>query len=132
MYFKYFITSGFIALILLFIVQVLSFVRGLIIQSGFMDGSINQSLMSTKLIIVPILFLAISIIFFLLWFYKDWSTNKKTDFPDQEDVLTYVCKEIKQKQTKLSLLIKTSRNGSYVKNLDKKYEQIPLIFPTFS
>ncbi|WP_260443057.1 hypothetical protein [Listeria immobilis] len=82
MYFKYFITSGFIALILLFIVQVLSFVRGLIIQSGFMDGSINQSLMSTKLIIVPILFLAISIIFFLLWFYKNWPINKKADSPD--------------------------------------------------
>ncbi|EGR8654655.1 TPA: hypothetical protein H1589_001835, partial [Listeria monocytogenes] len=67
-----FVKSGFIGLILLFVIQVLGVIRGLLIQSGFMDGSIDQTLLGTKLIIVPILFFTISVIFFLLWFYKDY------------------------------------------------------------
>ncbi|EAD1845520.1 hypothetical protein L8Z86_001438, partial [Listeria monocytogenes] len=63
---------GFIGLILLFVIQVLGIIRGLLIQSGFMDGSIDQTLLGTKLIIVPIIFFTISVIFFLLWFYKDY------------------------------------------------------------
>ncbi|EGO5761503.1 hypothetical protein IT824_000697, partial [Listeria monocytogenes] len=68
----FFVKSGFIGLILLFVIQVLGVIRGLLIQSGFMDGSIDQTLLGTKLIIVPILFFTISVIFFLLWFYKDY------------------------------------------------------------
>ncbi|EQC2345855.1 hypothetical protein ACY3EO_002810, partial [Listeria monocytogenes] len=56
MNFNLFVRSGFIGLILLFVIQILGVVRGLLIQSGFMDGSINQSLLGTKLIIVPIIF----------------------------------------------------------------------------
>ncbi|MBC1378239.1 hypothetical protein [Listeria innocua] len=82
MNFNLFVRSGFIGLILLFVIQVLGVVRGLLIQSGFMDGSINQSLLGTKLIIVPIIFFTISIVFFLLWFYKDYQTNKKSRFPN--------------------------------------------------
>ncbi|EAD7165405.1 hypothetical protein D3Q40_11160, partial [Listeria monocytogenes] len=70
--FNFFVKSGFIGLILLFVIQVLGVIRGLLIQSGFMDGSIDQTLLGTKLIIVPILFFTISVIFFLLWFYKDY------------------------------------------------------------
>ncbi|EAF1168818.1 hypothetical protein J8P54_000706, partial [Listeria monocytogenes] len=69
---NFFVKSGFIGLILLFVIQVLGVIRGLLIQSGFMDGSIDQTLLGTKLIIVPILFFTISVIFFLLWFYKDY------------------------------------------------------------
>ncbi|ELM0816681.1 hypothetical protein ACXDB3_002149 [Listeria monocytogenes] len=82
MNFNLFVRSGFIGLILLFVIQILGVVRGLLIQSGFMDGNINQSLLGTKLIIVPIIFFIISIIFFLLWFYKDYPTNKKSRFPN--------------------------------------------------
>ncbi|EAD8774561.1 hypothetical protein H0F19_002408, partial [Listeria monocytogenes] len=70
---------GFIGLILLFVIQVLGIIRGLLIQSGFMDGSIDQTLLGTKLIIVPIIFFTISVIFFLLWFYKDY---QKSRFPN--------------------------------------------------
>lgn len=72
MNFNFFVRSGFIGLILLFVIQVLGIIRGLLIQSGFMDGSIDQTLLGTKLIIVPIIFFTISVIFFLLWFYKDY------------------------------------------------------------
>ncbi|EAD5623017.1 hypothetical protein F0A40_05650, partial [Listeria monocytogenes] len=54
MNFNFFVKSGFIGLILLFVIQVLGVIRGLLIQSGFMDGSIDQTLLGTKLIIVPI------------------------------------------------------------------------------
>ncbi|HFK1126527.1 TPA: hypothetical protein ACGY6Z_000001, partial [Listeria monocytogenes] len=73
------VRSGFIGLILLFVIQVLGIIRGLLIQSGFMDGSIDQTLLGTKLIIVPIIFFTISVIFFLLWFYKDY---QKSRFPN--------------------------------------------------
>ncbi|ECC2282830.1 hypothetical protein FOK21_10640 [Listeria monocytogenes] len=66
-------------LILLFVIQVLGIIRGLLIQSGFMDGSIDQTLLGIKLIIVPIIFFTISVIFFLLWFYKDY---QKSRFPN--------------------------------------------------
>ncbi|HAC3786563.1 TPA_asm: hypothetical protein GZO31_09200 [Listeria monocytogenes] len=79
MHFNFFVRSGFIGLILLFVIQVLGIIRGLLIQSGFMDGSINQTLLGTKLIIVPIIFFTISVIFFLLWFYKDY---QKSRFPN--------------------------------------------------
>ncbi|HFL0279508.1 TPA: hypothetical protein ACGX35_000569, partial [Listeria monocytogenes] len=75
----FFVRSGFIGLILLFVIQVLGIIRGLLIQSGFMDGSIDQTLLGTKLIIVPIIFFTISVIFFLLWFYKDY---QKSRFPN--------------------------------------------------
>lgn len=76
MNFQYFIKSGFIGLILLFTIQAMGFLRGLMIQSGFMDGSVDQSLMGTKLIVIPILFFVISAIFFLLWLYKDLRLKK--------------------------------------------------------
>ncbi|HFK6669771.1 TPA: hypothetical protein ACGYYQ_000712, partial [Listeria monocytogenes] len=76
---NFFVRSGFIGLILLFVIQVLGIIRGLLIQSGFMDGSIDQTLLGTKLIIVPIIFFTISVIFFLLWFYKDY---QKSRFPN--------------------------------------------------
>ncbi|EAC8522639.1 hypothetical protein JH72_06935 [Listeria monocytogenes] len=79
MNFNFFVGSGFIGLILLFVIQVLGIIRGLLIQSGFMDGSIDQTLLGTKLIIVPIIFFTISVIFFLLWFYKDY---QKSRFPN--------------------------------------------------
>ncbi|MCG3317370.1 hypothetical protein [Listeria monocytogenes] len=79
MNFNFFVRSGFIGLILLFVIQVLGIIRGLLIQSGFMDGSIDQTLLGTKLIIVPIIFFTISVIFFLLWFYKDY---QKSLFPN--------------------------------------------------
>ncbi len=79
MNFNFFVRSGFIGLILLFVIQVLGIIRGLLIQSGFMDGSIDQTLLGTKLIIVPIIFFTISVIFFLLWFYKDY---QKSRFPN--------------------------------------------------
>ncbi|HAA3503873.1 TPA_asm: hypothetical protein GEI12_00830 [Listeria monocytogenes] len=79
MNFNFFVRSGFIGLILLFVIQVLGIKRGLLIQSGFMDGSIDQTLLGTKLIIVPIIFFTISVIFFLLWFYKDY---QKSRFPN--------------------------------------------------
>ncbi|EAF1674625.1 hypothetical protein LMX63_002460, partial [Listeria monocytogenes] len=72
MNFNFFVKSGFVGFILLFVIQVLGVIRGLLIQSGFMDVSIDQTLLGTKLIIVPIIFFTISIIFFLLWFYKDY------------------------------------------------------------
>ncbi|EDH3593943.1 hypothetical protein JSY91_001124 [Listeria monocytogenes] len=77
MNFNFFVKSGFVGFILLFVIQVLGVIRGLLIQSGFMDVSIDQTLLGTKLIIVPIIFFTISIIFFLLWFYKDYQKNKK-------------------------------------------------------
>ncbi|XHI70410.1 hypothetical protein U1120_08165 [Listeria monocytogenes] len=77
MNFNFFVRSGFIGLILLFVIQVLGIIRGLLIQSGFMDGSIDQTLLGTKLIIVPIIFFTISVIFFLLWFYKDYQKSSK-------------------------------------------------------
>ncbi|HFL0462291.1 TPA: hypothetical protein ACGX1M_001277 [Listeria monocytogenes] len=76
MNFNFFVRSGFIGLILLFVIQVLGIIRGLLIQSGFMDGSIDQTLLGTKLIIVPIIFFTISVIFFLLWFYKDYQKSR--------------------------------------------------------
>ncbi|EGQ5226271.1 hypothetical protein I3N19_001725 [Listeria monocytogenes] len=79
MNFNFFVRSGFIGLILLFVIQVLGIIRGLLIQSGFMDGSIDQTLLGTKLIIVLIIFFTISVIFFLLWFYKDY---QKSRFPN--------------------------------------------------
>lgn len=79
MNFNFFVRSGFIGLILLFVIQVLGIIRGLLIQSGFMDGSIDQTLLGTKLIIVPIIFFTISVIFFSLWFYKDY---QKSRFPN--------------------------------------------------
>ncbi|EAE9244834.1 hypothetical protein BU434_06050 [Listeria monocytogenes] len=82
MNFNFFVKSGFFGFILLFVIQVLGVIRGLLIQSGFMDVSIDQTLLGTKLIIVPIIFFIISIIFFLLWFYKDYPTNKKSRFPN--------------------------------------------------
>ncbi|EAF8202574.1 hypothetical protein [Listeria monocytogenes] len=77
MNFNFFVKSGFVGFILLFVIQVLGVIRGLLIQSGFMDVSIDQTLLGTKLIIMPIIFFTISIIFFLLWFYKDYQKNKK-------------------------------------------------------
>ncbi|EAE9647980.1 hypothetical protein B0B62_13145, partial [Listeria monocytogenes] len=65
MNFNFFVKSGFVGFILLFVIQVLGVIRGLLIQSGFMDVSIDQTLLGTKLIIVPIIFFTISIIFFL-------------------------------------------------------------------
>ncbi|ALQ17722.1 hypothetical protein [Listeria monocytogenes] len=82
MNFNFFVKSGFVGFILLFVIQVLGVIRGLLIQSGFMDVSIDQTLLGTKLIIVPIIFFTISIIFFLLWFYKDYQKNKKGRFPN--------------------------------------------------
>ncbi|EAC5860482.1 hypothetical protein LG129_001765 [Listeria monocytogenes] len=66
MNFNFFVKSGFVGFILLFVIQVLGVIRGLLIQSGFMDVSIDQTLLGTKLIIAPIIFFTISIIFFLL------------------------------------------------------------------
>ncbi|EAC7119852.1 hypothetical protein FZ028_11410 [Listeria monocytogenes] len=82
MNFNFFVKSGFVGFILLFVIQVLGVIRGLLIQSGFMDVSIDQTLLGTKLIIAPIIFFTISIIFFLLWFYKDYQKNKKGRFPN--------------------------------------------------
>ncbi|EAG9426928.1 hypothetical protein CW829_07235 [Listeria monocytogenes] len=82
MNFNFFVKSGFVGFILLFVIQVLGVIRGLLIQSGFMDVSIDQTLLETKLIIAPIIFFTISIIFFLLWFYKDYQKNKKGRFPN--------------------------------------------------
>ncbi|EAD1219155.1 hypothetical protein JGV59_002073 [Listeria monocytogenes] len=82
MNFNLFVRSGFVGFILLFVIQVLGVIRGLLIQSGFMDVSIDQTLLGTKLIIAPIIFFTISIIFFLLWFYKDYQKNKKSRFPN--------------------------------------------------
>ncbi|EAC4315057.1 hypothetical protein AF927_09580 [Listeria monocytogenes] len=82
MNFNFFVKSGFVGFILLFVIQVLGVIRGLLIQSGFMDVSIDQTLLGTKLIIAPIIFFTISIIFFLLWFYKDYQKNKKSRFPN--------------------------------------------------
>ncbi|ECL1960354.1 hypothetical protein FSF00_10790 [Listeria monocytogenes] len=82
MNFNFFVKSGFVGFILLFVIQVLGVIRGLLIQSGFMDVSIDQTLLGTKLIIAPIIFFTISIIFFLLWFYKDYQKNKKDRFPN--------------------------------------------------
>ncbi|EGC0089631.1 hypothetical protein H8U17_000645 [Listeria monocytogenes] len=82
MNFNFFVKSCFVGFILLFVIQVLGVIRGLLIQSGFMDVSIDQTLLGTKLIIVPIIFFTISIIFFLLWFYKDYQKNKKGRFPN--------------------------------------------------
>lgn len=79
MNFNFFVKSGFVGFILLFVIQVLGVIRGLLIQSGFMDVSIDQTLLGTKLIIVPIIFFTISVIFFLLWFYKDY---QKSRFPN--------------------------------------------------
>lgn len=80
MNFNLFVRSGFIGLILLFVIQVLGVVRGLLIQSGFMDGSINQSLLGTKLIIVPIIFFTISIVFSYYGFIETIKQIKKVDF----------------------------------------------------
>ncbi|EAV9870171.1 hypothetical protein FFD16_09990, partial [Listeria monocytogenes] len=55
MNFNFFVKSGFVGFILLFVIQVLGVIRGLLIQSGFMDVSIDQTLLGTKLIIVPII-----------------------------------------------------------------------------
>ncbi|EIM3272519.1 hypothetical protein LMX62_002537, partial [Listeria monocytogenes] len=59
MNFNFFVKSGFVGFILLFVIQVLGVIRGLLIQSGFMDVSIDQTLLGTKLIIVPIIFFTI-------------------------------------------------------------------------
>ncbi|EGA0598495.1 hypothetical protein H4732_002196 [Listeria monocytogenes] len=89
MNFNFFVKSGFVGFILLFVIQVLGVIRGLLIQSGFMDVSIDQTLLGTKLIIAPIIFFTISIIFFLLWFYKDYQKNKKVDFLIRKS--TFLC-----------------------------------------
>ncbi|HAA9697015.1 TPA_asm: hypothetical protein GIH51_12890, partial [Listeria monocytogenes] len=60
MNFNFFVKSGFVGFILLFVIQVLGVIRGLLIQSGFMDVSIDQTLLGTKLIIMPIIFFTIS------------------------------------------------------------------------
>lgn len=83
MNFNFFVKSGFIGLILLFVIQVLGVIRGLLIQSGFMDGSIDQTLLGTKLIIVPILFFTISVLFFSYYgFIKTIKKNKEGRFPN--------------------------------------------------
>ncbi|AMD25740.1 TPA: hypothetical protein OG051_001414 [Listeria monocytogenes] len=82
MNFNFFVKSGFIGLILLFVIQVLGVIRGLLIQSGFMDGSIDQTLLGTKLIIVPILFFTISVIFSYYGFIKTIKKNKEGRFPN--------------------------------------------------
>ncbi|EAG0252499.1 hypothetical protein A3R05_11550 [Listeria monocytogenes] len=82
MHFNFFVRSGFIGLILLFVIQVLGIIRGLLIQSGFMDGSIDQTLLGTKLIIVPIIFFTISVIFSYYGFIKTIKKNKKGRFPN--------------------------------------------------
>ncbi|AHI57175.1 hypothetical protein ACP0AK_10320 [Listeria ivanovii] len=76
MNFKYFMLNGIIGLILVFLIQSLQFIRVLAIKSGFMDGSPDYNLLTTHLVIVPIVFFIISLIFLLLWLYKDLEINK--------------------------------------------------------
>ncbi|HHP9242218.1 TPA: hypothetical protein ACSJYH_003110 [Listeria monocytogenes] len=76
MNFKYFMVNGIIGLILVFWIQSLQFIRVLVIKAGFMDGSPDYNLLTTNLIIVPIVFFIMSVTFLLLWLYKDLEINK--------------------------------------------------------
>lgn len=76
MNFKFFLVNGIIGLILLFCIQCMQFVRGLFIQSGLMDGSVDKNLFATNLIVVPAIFLILSVVFLLIWLYKDLRVHK--------------------------------------------------------
>lgn len=89
MNFNFFVKSGFFGFILLFVIQVLGVIRGLLIQSGFMDVSIDQSLLGTKLIIAPIIFFTISIIFSYYGFIKTIKKIKRVDFLIRKS--TFLC-----------------------------------------
>ncbi|OET94288.1 hypothetical protein AJL38_09550 [Listeria monocytogenes] len=89
MNFNFFVKSGFFGFILLFVIQVLGVIRGLLIQSGFMDVSIDQTLLGTKLIIAPIIFFTISIIFSYYGFIKTIKKIKRVDFLIRKS--TFLC-----------------------------------------
>lgn len=89
MNFNFFVKSGFVGFILLFVIQVLGVIRGLLIQSGFMDVSIDQTLLGTKLIIAPIIFFTISIIFSYCGFIKTIKKIKRVDFLIRKS--TFLC-----------------------------------------
>lgn len=60
---KYYITSLFIGLILIFVLQLLSYINWLLIDQGVINGIIDKTLLlKTPLIIIPIIFFAISFI----------------------------------------------------------------------
>lgn len=67
---KYYITSLFIGLILIFVLQLLSYINWLLIDQGVINGIIDKTLLlKTPLIIIPIIFFAISFIG-LIWNYQ--------------------------------------------------------------
>ncbi|MBC1936236.1 hypothetical protein [Listeria grandensis] len=71
MYFKYFYVSGIIGLILVFVVQVINFIKKVAIQGGLLDGDAYQGVFNTGLMAIPIIFFCISFVFLMLYVYKD-------------------------------------------------------------
>nr|WP_250210536.1 hypothetical protein [Listeria seeligeri] len=68
--------SGSIGLVLIFFVEALQYMRISMIDGGIMEGVTSFDLLGTHLLVVPIIFLVISVIFLLLWLYKDLKINK--------------------------------------------------------
>ncbi|MGY3702993.1 hypothetical protein BW731_04190 [Vagococcus martis] len=64
---KYYLVSLTIGLLLLFTLQLLSYINYLLIDQGIMNGIIDKNLLlKTPLIIIPLLFIAFSIIGFVM------------------------------------------------------------------
>lgn len=64
---KYYLVSLTIGLLLLFTLQLLSYINYLLIDQNIMNGIIDKNLLlKTPLIIIPLLFIAFSIIGFVM------------------------------------------------------------------
>jgi len=69
MYIKMSISSIFLALVTFFLIQLLDKLREILIATsgvGVEESAINDSLLTTNLIIMPIIFLVLSVVFYFL------------------------------------------------------------------
>ncbi|MBE6185161.1 hypothetical protein [Heyndrickxia ginsengihumi] len=66
MYFKFSFLSFITGLIMIFVIQLATFYRNLQIKTGKMDGDTSYTLLSSSLIVIPIILFSLSLILFQL------------------------------------------------------------------
>lgn len=66
MYFKFSLLSFITSLIMIFVIQLATFYRNLQIKTGRMDGDTTYTLLSSSLIVIPIILFVLALIFFQL------------------------------------------------------------------
>ncbi|MEK4951989.1 hypothetical protein NST12_16980, partial [Bacillus sp. FSL W8-1127] len=66
MYFKFSLLSFITGLIMIFVIQLATFYRNLQIKTGRMDGDTTYTLLSSSLIVIPIILFVLALIFFQL------------------------------------------------------------------